>query len=123
MKKKEFHNRLKELRVARRLTQKETAKLVGVQQSTYRQWEYGQAITGEPYPQLAKAFNISLDTLFNIETNEKKSREGFRFNCLNCTKYKVQALKRDVFNRSLDLNLILVGIHVQSRIVITFLKS
>ena len=71
MKKKEFHNRLKELRVARRLTQKETAKLVGVPQSTYRQWEYGQAITGEPYPQLAKAVNISLDTLFNIETNEK----------------------------------------------------
>lgn len=71
MKKRGFHNRLRELRQARRLTQKETAKLVGVPQSSYRQWEYGQAITGEPYPQLAKAFNISLDTLFNIETNEK----------------------------------------------------
>ncbi len=56
--------RLKKLREARHLTIKEAATLIGVPQTTYREWEYGRAIRGEPYIRIAKAFNISLDELF-----------------------------------------------------------
>jgi len=47
---------------------REAARLVGVPESTYREWEYGRQIRGEPYVRIAKAFSVSLDELFGHET-------------------------------------------------------
>lgn len=58
--------KLKRLREARNLTIKETAKLIGVPESTYREWEYGRAIRGEPYLKISRTFNITLDELFGV---------------------------------------------------------
>jgi transcriptional regulator with XRE-family HTH domain len=43
---------------------RETAKLIGVPETTYREWEYGRAIRGEPYLKIARAFGISVEELF-----------------------------------------------------------
>lgn len=67
--------KLKELREARNLTIKETAKLIGVPESTYREWEYGRAIRGEPYLKIATAFDISLDELLNPAKSRHNGEE------------------------------------------------
>jgi transcriptional regulator with XRE-family HTH domain len=66
----EFRLRLKKFRVSSSLSQREAARRIGVSESTYRAWEYGNAIQGEPYPQIAKSFGISLDELFGIAQEE-----------------------------------------------------
>lgn len=66
----EFAKHLKKLRENRKLSIRQTAKLVGVPESTYRDWEYGNAIQGEPYPQIAKAFGITLNELFGVTDDE-----------------------------------------------------
>ncbi|MBC7711938.1 MAG: helix-turn-helix transcriptional regulator [Rhizobacter sp.] len=55
--------RLKKFRELRNLSVKEVAKLIGVPESTYREWEYGRAIRGEPYLKLTKALGITLNDL------------------------------------------------------------
>jgi len=64
-----FSDRLRKLRKANQLTQKEAAKLIDVPESTYKDWENGAAIRGEPYPQIAKVFGVTLDELFEVSTN------------------------------------------------------
>jgi DNA-binding XRE family transcriptional regulator len=49
-----FYQRLKQLREERRLNVKEAAKLIGVPMTTYRDWEYGRAVTGETYVKISK---------------------------------------------------------------------
>lgn len=65
-----FGERLKKLRLVKKISQREAARRIGVHESTYRQWEYGKAIQGEPYPQIAKAFDISLEELFGVSSEE-----------------------------------------------------
>ena len=65
--------RLRKLRTANGLTIREVANAIQVPISTYRDWEYGKAIRGEPYAKLAKAFNISLEKL--ILGEEKQNPE------------------------------------------------
>jgi transcriptional regulator with XRE-family HTH domain len=55
--------RLKELRVKNHLSVAEVAKEIGVSASTYREWEYGRSISGEPYDRLAKVFKVSLSEI------------------------------------------------------------
>jgi transcriptional regulator with XRE-family HTH domain len=62
-----FHRRLKKLREERGLTVKEAAKLVSVPMTTYRDWEYGRAVTGQPYVKIAKAFGVSLNWLLGFD--------------------------------------------------------
>ena len=81
----EFSKRLRSLRKSRRLTMRETARLIDVPESTYRQWEYGQAILGEPYSFIAKAFNVTLDELFGVQDQEA-TIEG-DFNRISSLKY------------------------------------
>ena len=59
--------RLKRLRVKRGLSIKETATLAGVSVSSYREWEYGRAIRGEPYAQLADVFKVPIAELITGE--------------------------------------------------------
>jgi transcriptional regulator with XRE-family HTH domain len=60
-----FHARLKRLRERRGLTMKEMAKAVGVPESTYREWEYGRAIQGEPYIAIASVLEVTLQELLS----------------------------------------------------------
>jgi transcriptional regulator with XRE-family HTH domain len=36
------------------------ARAIGVPASTYREWEYGRAIRGEPYVKMAEVLKVSL---------------------------------------------------------------
>lgn len=57
--------KLQMLRQQKQLSVKQVAVALGVAQSTYRDWEYGRAIRGEPYSQLAEIFGVSLSELLN----------------------------------------------------------
>ncbi len=59
--------RLKKLRLQRKMKVSECAEFLEVSLSTYREWENGRAITGEPYPKLAKLFGVSISDLFGLE--------------------------------------------------------
>lgn len=59
-----FSENLKNLRVNKGLSVKEMATKLEVAPSTYREWEYGRKIQGEPYPKIAEILNVSLDKLF-----------------------------------------------------------
>lgn len=58
-----FGQRLRRLREERNLSIKEMAEKVGVPLTTYREWEYGRAIKGEPYVKIAQALAIGLGEL------------------------------------------------------------
>jgi transcriptional regulator with XRE-family HTH domain len=70
-----FHRRLKKLRERKGLTVKEAAKLIDVPMTTYRDWEYGRAVTGEPYVKIAKAFGVSLNWLLDFTDEEQPNPE------------------------------------------------
>lgn len=42
---------------------REAARRIGIPESTYREWEYGSQIRGEPYAKIATAFGVTLDDL------------------------------------------------------------
>ena len=55
--------RLQVLRLKQGFSQKEVADQLGIAPSTYRDWEYGKQIKGEPYVDLAGVFQVSLTEL------------------------------------------------------------
>ena len=55
--------RLRNLRNEKGLTLREVGAIAEVPTSTYRDWEYGKAITGEPYAKLAEYYGVSLSYL------------------------------------------------------------
>lgn len=59
-----FGQRLKKLRLKAGLSQKQVADRAGISASTYRDWEYGKKIKGEPYIELALALNVTMTELF-----------------------------------------------------------
>lgn len=66
-----FGKRLRRLRTAQKITMKELAQKIGVPVSTYREWEYGRSIVGEPYPRLADALRVSLSELLLGDAHNK----------------------------------------------------
>lgn len=66
-----FNERLKHFRIQAGLSQRQAAKKIGVPESTYRDWEYGSAIMGEPYLDIAKAFRVTLNELFGLHDHQK----------------------------------------------------
>lgn len=56
-------NRLRDLRTKKNLSIREVAVQLKVSHTTYRSWEYGTQIRGEPYVQLAQLFNVSVNEL------------------------------------------------------------
>ena len=90
---------LKKCREEKGLTIKECADQVGVSSSTYRDWEYGRAISGEPYVKIAHLFGITLSELFgrnpqkmNKELNRFRRKPSKMFDV--CKKYKVISMNR-----------------------------
>lgn len=63
--------RLRKFREARGLSVTKVAAFVGVSESTYRDWEQGRAIQGEPYPKLAEVFAVGLTELVVGERSDR----------------------------------------------------
>ena len=61
---------LKKFRNKANLSAAECAESIGVSPSTYRDWENGRSISGEPYTKVAKVFGISLSELFGLNERE-----------------------------------------------------
>lgn len=58
--------RLRRLRKDEELTAVTVARRLGISVATYRRWESGAAIPGEPYVALAKILGVSLNELFGV---------------------------------------------------------
>lgn len=62
-------NRIKELRLEKKLNQKELAEIIGIAQPTLSGWETGRTqIDYDNLIKLAKYFEVSLDTLLGADT-------------------------------------------------------
>jgi transcriptional regulator with XRE-family HTH domain len=57
-----------------KMTLNEVAKRVGVPVTTYRDWEYGREIKGEPYLRLSEAFGVSLTELLGGDLTQENRR-------------------------------------------------
>lgn len=66
-----FNKRLQKLRKERGLSVRTMAKKLKVPESTYREWEYGRAIRGEPYVKIAEVLEVSLQELFGQVPSNK----------------------------------------------------
>lgn len=73
MKSQKLCHRLKMYREAKGLKVREVAKFIGVSVSTYRDWEYGRSIKGEPYQKLAEIYGVSLHQLLTGKPASPKS--------------------------------------------------
>lgn len=62
--------RIKELRSKSNKTVASCARAIGVSSSTFRDWEQGRSISGEPYIKMARLFGISLSELFGIKDGD-----------------------------------------------------
>ena len=69
-------NRFKKLRGERGVSISEVAKKVGVSPSTYRDWEYGREIKGEPNQSICDVYSVTLSYL--ITGKEVKFEEPLR---------------------------------------------
>ncbi|MCP4912457.1 MAG: helix-turn-helix transcriptional regulator [Oligoflexia bacterium] len=58
-----FGDRLKRLRVSKGSSISDVSNHIFVSPSTYRDWENGREIKGEPYIKVAEYFNVSLNYL------------------------------------------------------------
>ena len=63
MKQSQIGQRLQALREKAGLSAREVARRAGIAESTYRDWEYGRAIKGDPYSILAQIFGVTLSEL------------------------------------------------------------
>lgn len=84
-------HRLKELRVKNRMTVREVSQAIGVSASTYREWEYGRTIKGEPYLKLAKVFKVSLTFLMT----GKNTTPNMIWDRLNHIEKSIISLKKE----------------------------
>jgi transcriptional regulator with XRE-family HTH domain len=84
--------RLRQLRLAKGLTVVEVAERVGVATSTYREWEYGRAIRGEPYLKLCEVLGVTVWELISGSkvVRSKALRE------IDKLEYHLQQLKTEI---------------------------
>lgn len=65
----EFGLRLKKFRLKNRMSADVVAKSIGVAPSTYRDWESGRAVSGQPYKKLAQTLGVTVNQLLDVESN------------------------------------------------------
>ena len=58
-----IHERLTRLRREKNLTAKAMARLIGVPESTYREWEYGRGMRLPPFQKISQVLAISVTEL------------------------------------------------------------
>lgn len=63
-------DRLKRYRYQKSYSLREVAEKLKVSQSTYRSWENGVAIGGEPYAKLAEIYEVTLHELMTGEESQ-----------------------------------------------------
>lgn len=68
--------RLRRLRDSKNLSAKEVAENIHVPLTTYREWENGRKIVGEPYLGLSKLFGISVYELITGEKSKNFEAES-----------------------------------------------
>lgn len=69
-----IHERLRRLREIHNLNINQVARAIDVPVTTYREWENGRKILGEPYKQLAALYEVSV---YELVTGEKPSPQVF----------------------------------------------
>lgn len=95
-----FYQRLKTHREQKGIRVSEMAKLLGVSVSTYRDWEYGRKITGEPYVLMASILQISINELL---TGDKGCPIKITRN-LEVIKFQILELERELSSFLLNDN-------------------
>lgn len=85
-------DRLKRLRTEKGLSVKELAEKIGVPVTTYREWEHGRKIVGEPYIELSRVFEISL---YELITGEKTSSQDYA-KCFEIIEGELKKLKENL---------------------------
>lgn len=68
----DFGRRLKEIRTLKKLSVEQVASALPVAKSTYRDWENGRAVSGQPYIQLAKVLEVSVYELLGVYEPSKE---------------------------------------------------
>ncbi|MCK5074466.1 MAG: helix-turn-helix transcriptional regulator [Bacteriovoracaceae bacterium] len=68
----EFGNRLQRFRKEKHYSIREVSNKLCVAESTYRDWEQGREIKGEPYVKMSHFFDISLYELMTGDTGKVK---------------------------------------------------
>jgi transcriptional regulator with XRE-family HTH domain len=87
-----FHARLRRLRMKKKYTMKSVAQLIGVPETTYREWEYGRMIQGQPYVALANVLEVSIaELLAGRPADPQKIIEA-----LELTEIALQNLRREL---------------------------
>ena len=71
-----FSKRLKAHRLKKDISASEMARLIGVPITTYRDWEAGREIQGQPYLKISEALGISLYELMTVENPKEKIVQG-----------------------------------------------
>ena len=61
-----FGQRLKVLRLEQKLSVDTVAKTLGIAPSTYREWENGRAVSGQPYVKMANIFKVGIHELMGL---------------------------------------------------------
>lgn len=82
--------RLKRLREKKGITVKQLCQEIGIPVTTYREWEYGRAITGEPYVALAQVLGVSVYELLTGKAPQSQLLNG-----LIEIEYKLTELKKN----------------------------
>lgn len=65
MKPESLGDRLRRFRVERGLSIEDVSRSLNISSSTYREWENGRAIRGEPYIKMRDLFQVSLEELMS----------------------------------------------------------
>ena len=66
----DIHSRLRALRKGKSLTIQQVSTITGIPASTYKEWENGRQIRGEPYMNLARVFEVSVHELITGEKSQ-----------------------------------------------------
>lgn len=84
--------KMKSRREQLNLKVKHVAKEIGVSESTYRDWENGRKIQGEPYILISKALKMNVVDLLSIESDsflDVQTQLNFIEECVNNIRERV----------------------------------
>lgn len=87
-----IHERLRKFRLKAGLTLQQVSDRTGIPVSTYKEWENGRQIRGEPYLLLARVYQVSLQELITGE----KTQLGPVLEKLDSMIGEIEAVKRDL---------------------------
>lgn len=90
-----IHSRLKHYRTQKGFSIQEVSRRTGIPSSTYKEWENGRQIRGEPYAVLAETYQVSLQELIT----GRKTQAGPLLQRLDHVLLELQAVKSDLISR------------------------